>query len=146
MPVIYIWFIILVLCLAAEIATLGLVTIWFALGALVALIVSALNGPMWLQIVLFVVVSVVALLGARKMALEKFNTKVTQTNVHSVIGKKVIVLQKVSNIQAMGKVSLEGMEWTARTLTDGIELEEGSVAVIREVRGVKLIVEKVEAQ
>lgn len=141
MPIIYIWLALLVLFLIAEIATLGLLTIWFALGAFAALAATAFGAPVWLQVTLFVVVSVITLLVARKMAVEKFNTKITKTNVESVIGKKVVVLQKVSNINATGKVSLEGMEWTARMLSDSQELEEGDVAVVKEVQGVKLIIE-----
>ena len=77
----------------------------------------------------------------RPVAVKYFNRDRVKTNVDSVIGRKGIVTGKIDNLQGCGQVTLNGQEWTARSLSEGQTIQEGSVVVIREVRGVKLIVE-----
>ena len=110
-----VWFIFLVIFVLAEAATVTVISLWFAAGALVAMIVSMLGGPVWLQILLFIVVSF-ALLWMLRPILKKFYTpKLTRTNVDAVIGKVGITMMPIDNNMAQGKVKLEGMEWSARS-------------------------------
>lgn len=134
-----IWLIVLVVCLVVEIATLGLTSIWFAGGALLAFLVALIGGPLWLQILIFIVASVVLLIFTRSTAVKYFNKNRSKTNVDSVIGKQAIVTVTIDNIKGMGRIVTEGMEWTARSL-DSTVIEEGAIVVIEKIEGVKAIV------
>lgn len=136
------WLIIFVVCIAVEIGTMGLTTIWFAGGALIAAVVAAIEAPIWLQVVLFLGVSFVLLYFTRPVAVKYFNKDRVKTNVESMIGKQAIVISEINNLQGIGQVTVGGMEWSARTLQEGITLPVGSVVVIRAISGVKLIVEE----
>ena len=135
------WLILLIALVVVELATMGLTTIWFAAGSLVATVAAAVGAPLYLQIALFLIVSVLMLVFTRPVAVKYFNRDRVKTNVDSVIGRKGIVTGKIDNLQGCGQVTLNGQEWTARSLSEGQTIQEGSVVVIREVRGVKLIVE-----
>lgn len=139
---VYFWLIAIILFVVLELATMGLTTIWFALGSLTALAVAVVGGPVWLQAVVFTLVSFITLFGVRNIAAGYFNKNREQTNVMGLIGKKGIVTEKISNVLACGQVTVAGQEWTARTLEDGAVYEEGEMVVIRDIQGVKLIVEK----
>lgn len=136
-----IWLVILAVLIVIEIATLGLTTIWFAGGALAALVASLVGGPLWLQIALFLAVSVLLLIFTRPVAVKYMNKGVQKTNVDEVLGETGIVIQKIDNLKAEGRVMLKGMEWTARS-KDGQNIEEGKVVKVTAVEGVKLIVEE----
>ena len=133
------WIVILILAVVVEIITLGLSSIWFAGGALVALITAALGGPPWLQILLFVVISLVLLLFTRPIAVKYFNQDRVRTNAESIVGKQAIVLTEVDNLKGQGQVSVDGQEWSARSANDDQVLVEGSVVEIVAISGVKLI-------
>ena len=100
------WIVVLIVAVVFEIITLGLSSIWFAGGPLVALIVAALGGPLWLQIVLFVVVSVLLLLFTRPIAVKYFNKDRVRTNAESIVGKQGIVLAEVDNLRALARFPL----------------------------------------
>lgn len=138
-----IWLAILVLMLVVEMITLGLATIWFAGGALVAFISSLLGAPIPVQIVLFVVVSLGLLIGTRPIAVKYFNKKRTMTNADSLIGKTAVVLEEINNLQAQGRVQVDGQEWAARSLNNTVISEKKEV-LIEEISGVKLIVKEKE--
>ncbi len=137
-----IWLIVFVVCIVAEIISMGLTTIWFAGGALVAAVVSAFGAPLWLQIALFAVVSLVLLYFTRPIAVKYFNKDRVKTNAESLVGKQAIVISEIDNLQGIGQVTVGGQEWTARTTQEGISLPVGSVVVIRAISGVKLMVEE----
>ena len=137
-----IWLAVLVVCVGIEIATMGLTTIWFAGGALVSAILAALNGPLWLQIVAFFVVSLILLYLTRPVAVKYFNKDRVKTNVESLIGRQAIVISEIDNLQGIGQVTVGGQEWSARSVKDDVQLPVGSVVVVRSVSGVKLIVEE----
>ncbi len=137
-----IWLIIFVACIVIEIISMGLTTIWFAGGALIAAVAAALGVPLWIQIVLFVLVSLVLLYFTRPIAVKYFNKDRIKTNAESLVGKQAIVISEIDNLQGIGQVTVEGKEWTARTVTDGITLPTGSVVIIRAISGVKLMVEE----
>lgn len=136
------WLILLLLLVAIEVATLGLTTIWFAGGALIAVIAAALNAPLFLQIALFLAVSVVLLVFTRPVAVRYFNKDRTKTNVESLVGQKGIVVKEVNNLEGTGQVSLNGMEWSARSIDGKGPIPEGAVVVVREIRGVKVLVQE----
>lgn len=136
------WLIALAVLLLIEILTLGLTTIWFAGGSLVAFLAAMLGGPVWLQFVLFFVVSFVMLIFTRPVALRYFNKSRVKTNYESMVGREGKVTETVDNFNQTGTVVVGGQEWTARTLQEGIVLEPDTKVVVREIRGVRLIVEQ----
>ena len=137
-----IWLVVFVACIAIEIITMGLTTIWFAGGALVAAIGAALGAPIWLQAVFFGAVSLVLLYFTRPVAVKYFNKDRVKTNAESLVGKQAIVISEIDNLQGIGQVSVNGQEWSARTVEEGITLTEGSVVIVRAISGVKLMVEE----
>ena len=136
-----IWLVVLAILLVIEFLTLGLTTVWFAGGALVAFLVSLAGGPLWLQLLLFIAVSVVLLLFTRPLAVKYLNKDVQKTNVDSIPGQKGIVTATIDNLKAEGQVTIQGMEWTARA-KNGNTIEKGKVVRVTAVEGVKLSVEE----
>lgn len=135
-----VWLIVLVLSIGVEVATLGLASIWFAGGALVALIASAFHAPVVVQILLFFAVSIVLLIFTRPIAVKYFNKDRVKTNAESLVGKQAIVTGEIDNIQGTGRVVVAGQEWTARCEDENGKLPEGTVVNIVAISGVKLIV------
>ena len=136
------WLVAMVALIVIELATLGLTTIWFACGALAAVIAAALGAPILLQILMFVVVSFAVLLTVRPIAVKYFNKDRTRTNIESMIGRQAVVVGEIDNMQSVGQVSVNGMEWSARSTINELKISVGRVVVIRAVDGVKLIVEE----
>lgn len=137
-----VWLAVLIVLVVIEIFTMGLTTIWFAGGALVAIVVAALGGPVWLQILLAGIVAAVLLFFTRPVAVKYFNRDRERTNAESLVGRQAIVLSEINNLQGIGQVTVNGMEWTARTTVDGQTISPGEVVVIRGINGVKLLVER----
>jgi membrane protein implicated in regulation of membrane protease activity len=136
------WLILLVIFLVIEIATLGLTTIWFAGGALVACIASLFQLPMPVQIALFVIISVVLLIFTRPIAARYFNRDRVRTNADSLIGQTGIVLEQIDNIGGHGTIRINGQEWTARSADDTLVIEKEQQVEVLEIQGVKLIVKQ----
>ena len=139
-----IWLIVFVICIIIELITLGLTTIWFAGGALIAAAGAAFGAPLWLQAVLFGAVSLVLLYFTRPVAVKYFNKDRVKTNAESLVGKQAIVISEIDNLQGIGQVTVGGQEWSARTIREGVKLPAGTVVVIRAISGVKLMVEEKE--
>lgn len=136
------WLILLVVLIVIEFMTMALTTVWFAGGALVAAIVAGFNGPPWLQVLAFIVVSLVLLFFTRPIAVKYFNKDREKTNSEGLIGKQAIVISEIDNMDGTGQVTIGGQEWSARSIDDEAKLPVGTVVYIREIRGVKLIVEE----
>ena len=136
------WLVALVVLIVAEIVSMGLTTIWFAGGALVAAIAAGFGAPFVVQMILFLAVSLVLLYFTRPVAVKYFNKDRIRTNAESLVGRQAIVVGEVDNLQGIGQVTVNGMEWTARTTEDGVQLPVGSVVDIVAINGVKLIVEE----
>lgn len=136
-----IWLILLAVLLVVEIITLGLTTIWFAGGALVAFLVSIVGGPLWLQILLFIAVSVVLLIFTRPLAVKYMNRNVNKTNVDSLPGEKAVVTKTIDNLRGTGQAVVNGLEWSAKSRDETI-IDEGAIVRIVAVEGVKLVVEE----
>ena len=119
-----------------------LVSIWFAAGALVASIVAMLHGAIWLQVVLFFVVSCGLLIAMFPLVKKVLNPKIEKTNVDSVVGTQGYVTEEIDNMNAVGQVKLGGMYWTARS-TSGDPIAEGTRIRVDRVEGVKVYVSPV---
>lgn len=137
-----IWLALLAVLLIIEAITAGLTTIWFAGGALVSAVASYFGAGMITQWLLFLVVSLLLLIFTRPLAVKYMNKGVEKTNVNSLIGQKAVVIQEIDNLAQTGQVRLNDIEWMARTETDGEKIPENAVVIIKEIQGVKLIVEK----
>ncbi|GFI17937.1 MAG: NfeD family protein [Lachnospiraceae bacterium] len=137
-----IWLVVFVACIVAEIISMGLTTIWFAGGALIAAVAAVIGTPLWIQILLFAVVSLVLLYFTRPIAVKYFNKDRVKTNAESLVGKQAIVISEIDNLQGIGQVTVGGQEWSARTTGEGITLPVGSVVTVRSISGVKLMVEE----
>ncbi len=140
-----IWLIILVACIIIEIVTMGLTTIWFAGGALLAAVAAAFSAPLWLQILLFLIVSLALLYLTRPVAVKYFNKDRVKTNAESLVGQQAIVISEIDNLQGIGQVTVGRQEWSARNVDDNKALPVGSVVIVRAISGVKLIVEEKSA-
>ena len=135
-----VWFVLMLGFLIVEAACpIHLVSIWFAAGSLVAMLAALLGAEIWLQIVLFVAVSVLLLASLRSVVKKFITPKLVKTNVDAVVGKTGPVLEAVDNIQGTGRVKLGGMEWSARS-TAGASIEEGTLVKVDRVEGVKVFV------
>ena len=137
-----VWLAILVILVVIELITMGLTTIWFAGGALVAACISIPGTPLALQILVFLVVSALLLYFTRPVAVKYFNRDRVRTNVESMVGRQAIVISEINNIEGTGQVNTGGMEWTARSSYHNVVIPVGAVVTILGVDGVKLIVEE----
>ena len=139
-----VWMVLMVALLIVEGACpFHLVSIWFAVGALVAGIAALLDAALGLQIGLFLVVSC-ALLVAMLPLVKKFVTpKIVKTNVDSVIGSQGYVTEHVDNVAATGQVKLGGMYWSARS-QHGAVIEAGTLVQVDRIEGVKVFVSAVK--
>lgn len=141
----FIWLGLLILFAVGEAVTVGLTSIWFAAGALAALVCALLGGPLWLQIVLFIAVSTLCLLAIRPMAQKYLNSKVEPTNADRIIGSEAVVIEPIHNLQATGAVRIGGMVWSARSGND-TSIPAGTLVKVLRIEGVKVIVEEVKEE
>lgn len=139
-----IWLGLFIILIVIELFTVGLTTIWFAGGALTAMIADIFGADILAQILLFLAVSCVLLIFTRPWAMKHLNQKRVRTNYESEIGKIIKLTEKVDNRNQTGKSIVDGQEWTVRSKDDREILEEGALAKVIAVSGVKLIVEKYE--
>lgn len=140
------WLILLIICIGIELPTLGLTTIWFAGGALVAIFAAVVGAPIWLQAVIFIVVSLLLLFFTRPVAVKYFNKDRVKTNVESMVGRQAIVISEVDNLQGIGQVTVGGQEWSARSADDQVNIAVGAVVTVVAINGVKLVVREQQLQ
>ena len=138
-----IWLALFVVLIVFEAVTTGLFTIWFAGGALIALLVSLFLDMWVVQMVVFLIVSFLLLYFMRPAAMRKFNAKRLKTNVEDIAGREAKVTELIDNLNASGTAILNGLEWSARSVEDSVTIPVGERVLVREVRGVKLIVEPI---
>ena len=137
---VYTWAALIIVFLIVEGVTAGLASIWFALGAVAALISVFLGAPVWLQITSFVVVSTVTLIFTRPLARKYVNRRIQPTNADRVIGASAIVTERIDNVASTGYVTVGGRLWPARSRF-GDPIEKDTFTVVRSIEGIKLIVE-----
>lgn len=142
-PVLF-WLVALMVLLVIEVITMGLTTIWLAGGALIAVFVAWAGFSWYVQAAVFLVVSLLLLCSTRPIAVKYFNKERVKTNIESIIGKQAIVLTEINNLKGTGQVSLNGMEWSARAYKEETVIPQGAIVIVKEVSGVKLIVEEKE--
>lgn len=134
------WLVLLIVCIVIEVMTMGLTTIWFAGGALVAVLAALLHAPIFIQVILFFLVSFLMLFFTRPLAVKYFNKDRVKTNVESMVGRQAIVTSEIDNLQSAGQVTLGGQEWSARSYDDNVRIPVGIVVRVAAISGVKLIV------
>ena len=135
------WLVAMIALFVVEAATVNLVTLWFAFGALAALVTSLLGGELWLQIVIFIAVTIITLIPTRKLAKKYFSKNHQATNSDMVIGKDCSVVEDIDNLLSTGAVKCMGREWTARS-ENGEKMTAGETVTAVAIEGVKLIVRK----
>lgn len=135
----WVWLLVLVGLIILEAATVQLVAIWFVSGSLAAMIASMFNLSISWQLVLFVVFSGLSLLFLRPLIAGKLETRKIPTNADMVIGKTAVVIEKIDNDLAQGRVKVSGLDWTARSYDKSV-IEKGSKVGVCAIDGVKLIV------
>lgn len=136
------WLAAAVVLSVVEITTMGLTTIWFAIGAVAALICALCGAPIWLQVVVFIVVSVAVLVLVRPIAAAHFNNRLKKTNIDAYVGRKLIAKTEIDNLRGTGKVDMDGSTWLAMSSMDNVIIHAGEEVKVVEVRGAKLIVER----
>ena len=141
----FVWFGLLVTFIVVEATTVSMVSAWFAIGALAALITELTGAPMGFQITAFVVVSAVTLAMLRPLAKKHFNPKITRTNVDALAGKTCLCVTAIDNLASCGQVKIGDVEWSARSTT-GEPIPAGAQVKIDRVEGVKVYVTPVMAE
>ncbi len=139
----YFWLAVIIISIAVEAVTLGLCGIWFAVGGVAALIAATFGASLWVQLVIFVVLSAVMLLLVRPLFSRFLKSGRQATNADRIIGQTAVVSEPIDNLSETGAVRVLGKEWTART-KDGTPVPAGARVTILEIRGVKAIVQKTE--
>lgn len=135
-----VWLVAMVALLIVEALVPGLVSIWFAIGALAALIAALLHAPLWLQIVWFLAVSVATLVLTRPLAQKFVNSRTQPTNADALIGRDCVVTESIDNLAGTGAVKIDGKVWTARSENENARFAAGDVVTAVRIEGVKLIV------
>ena len=136
------WIIAMVVFLVIEAVTVGIVSVWFAIGALFAMVTAMLGANLWVQITVFLIVSAIALYFTRPLVKKFVNNKVEPTNADMLIGKECRVVETIDNLSGTGAVYVDGKTWTARTADEEI-IPEGQLVKAERIEGVKLIVSKI---
>ena len=145
MEPIYFWLAAFVVFGVVEAATVNLVSIWFAVGALVSLIAAALGAQLWLQVTLFILATAVSLALTRPLARKLLGKRRVATNVDRILGKTCQVTEDISNTAGTGAVYVDGKTWSARS-DDGEVIPVNTMVVIQSMEGVKLIVRVVKEE
>ena len=135
------WLIAFIVFAVGEGLTVGLVSVWFAIGSLGGLATAALGGGLWLQIAVFLGLSALSLLLFKPLSKKMFLNKVARTNADRVLGENALVTETVDNALAKGQVRVDGQIWSARSAHDVVIPVGTEVRVLR-IEGVKVIVEK----
>ena len=135
-----IWLIIAVILGIIEAVTVSLVSIWFAVGAVAAMISAYFDAPIWAQVLVFLAVSAVCFAGTKTFLKDVVKVKKQATNADSLIGQDGIVTAEINNLEGGGKVYISGLTWSARS-GNGEKVENGAVVTVKRIEGATLIVE-----
>ena len=135
-----VWLVLMIILLVVEGVVPGLVSIWFALGSLSALLSAIVGAPLWLQIIWFLLISIVSLILTRPLAKKYVNSRTTPTNADMLIGQECVVTEAIDNVLGLGAVTVGGKIWTARTLDPDVKAAVGQTMIVVRIEGVKLIV------
>ena len=133
------WIILAVAFLAIEFGTVTLISLWFVVGALAAMAAALLGAKLWLQVLIFALVSLVMLLLLRPFLKKFVSPHKVPTNVDAMIGKEALVTEAIDNLIGTGAIRVDGLTWTARS-ADGAHIPVGTAVNVQAVEGVKAIV------
>lgn len=133
------WLALVVLFAIVEGVTPQLVSIWFAGGALVSLVVSLFGAPLWVDVIVFVAVSAILLILTRPLVKRRFEKQTVRTNADALVGGDAVVTQGINNVEGVGLAKILGQVWSARS-ANGEEIPEGTAVTVERIEGVKLIV------
>ena len=136
----FVWLSLIVLFLIIEAVSFNLLTIWFAVGSLASLITSFFTDNIQIQVIIFIVTTIVVLLCLRPFAKKYIKAKHQPTNVDMNIGATGVVLEEISNLNSTGTVKVNGITWTARSSDSDIVIPKGVIITVESIEGVKLIV------
>ena len=137
------WLVVFVALVGIEVGTMALTTIWFAGGALAAFFMALAGLSFQVQMTVFLAVSFVLLIFTRPFAVTYVNKGTVRTNVDGLVGKKARVLEEIDNGSGSGTAVLNGQEWTARAVRDDLVIHKGETVIVKEIRGVKLMVDRI---
>ena len=140
MEYLILWLCVMIALVVIEASTVAMVSIYFAVGSLAAMIASQLKAPLWLQILLCIAVGVALLVCTRKWALQHVNSRRVRTNLDRVVGETGMVTEAIENLSGTGAVKVQGKEWSARS-EPGDMIAKGTQVRILRIDGVKLWVE-----
>ena len=135
---VWVWLGLLAFFVIVEALTANLLTIWFAAGSLVAFISTFFTENPMIQVVVFVVVSLIVLVALRPIAKKYTRTRKQATNADMYINAEGVVTEAISNLNAKGTVKVRGSVWTARSFSDEVEIPENTTIVVERIEGVKL--------
>ena len=138
----WVWLGVTIAAIVIEASTLALVAVWFIPSALISLVLSLLRLPLWLQVPVFLALSVAQMIFLKPFMKKVLKIRYSPTNADTVIGKTGTVIEKIDNIAGTGAVKADGKVWTAHSSDNSITIDEGSLVCAVEIRGVKLICKK----
>ena len=136
-----VWLVLLIVFVLVETATTSIVSIWFALGSLIAMVFAVCNAPIWLQATVFAVVSVLTLVLTRPLVSKFVSPKLERTNFDRILDLDATVTEEIDNLAGTGCVFVDGKDWTARS-EDNTRIEKGEIVKIKRIEGVKVFVSK----
>lgn len=139
-----VWLAVIIIAAVVEAAVPSLVSIWFVPGGIAAFIASLLDAELWLQIVLFIVVSCIALIATRPLVKKFHSRKLVSTNADMVVGETAVVAEKIENLTGEGRVNVLGKSWSARSADPDTVIQAGDKVKVERIEGVKLIVRPIE--
>lgn len=134
------WIVLTVVFAIIEAVTLQIVTVWFAVGSIGAIIANVVGASQLVQLIVFVALSILTLVIARPYLKKFTKTKIQPTNADICIGKQAIVTEEINNTLGTGQAKIRGVIWTARSTDENTIIKEGSTVIVTAIEGVKLIV------
>lgn len=143
-PPVYVWLIVLIACLVIEAGTTQLLTIWFAVGSVGAMIAAALGFGRFVQISVCLVLSIILLILLRPVTRNILRPRRDRTNADRILGQKAVVIQTIDDRNGTGQIRLMGQVWTARSVRNEEIISKGENVIVRQISGVKAIVERYE--
>lgn len=137
-----IWLIVAVMFFVGELVCPTFFLFWFAIGALVALLTTFITANLAVQIIVFLVISIILLIFMKPLTNRLFkNNAKDDLNMNGIIGKNAIVTKEIDNVKGVGEVKVHGEIWRAVNQEERI-IESGKQVVIQKIDGVKLIVKE----
>ena len=147
MNIVFVWLVLFIVFLVAELVTAGaLVSIWFCVGALAALVAAYLGAAFWVQMTLFFVVSIGLLLGTKPFLKKHLDPKTMATNADRILQNRGIVEEEINNLKGQGAVKIDGKSWSARNVDGDVVIPVDTEVIVVGIEGVKAMVKVVEKE